>query len=62
MDLSNPDQTLTNDMEVTGATRAAGPRPEAPGLARKRYTRPRLTEHGRVPALTFGQISLTDGT
>lgn len=60
MDLSNPDQTPTNDPEVTGATRAAGPGPPASESARKPYTRPRLTEHGRVPALTFAQVSLID--
>ena len=54
MDLSRPDQISTNDPEVTGATRAAGPRAETPGMPRKPYTRPRLTEHGRVSALTFG--------
>ena len=57
MDLSIPDQTPTNEPEVTGPELAARPGQEASGRARKPYTRPRLTEHGRVPALTFAQIS-----
>ena len=54
MDLSIPDQTPTNDPDVTDGQPAAGPTPQAPASARKPYTRPRLTEHGRVSALTFG--------
>ena len=55
MDLSRPDQTPTNDPELSRATRGAGSGPEAaPEMARKPYTRPHLTEHGRLAALTFG--------
>jgi hypothetical protein len=55
MDRNVPDQTPTNDPELSRATRGAGPGPEAaPEMARKPYTRPRLTEHGRVSAVTFG--------
>jgi hypothetical protein len=54
MDLSIPNQTPTNEPDVTEDQLAAGPTPQAPGSVRKPYTRPRLTEHGRVSALTFG--------
>jgi hypothetical protein len=54
MDRNVADQTPTNEPEVTSPERAAGPGPEASGRARKPYARPRLTEHGRVSALTFG--------
>ena len=57
MDLSIPDQTPTNEPKVTDPQRAAGPGQEAPGKARKPYARPRLTEHGRLAALTFAQGS-----
>jgi len=57
MDPSIPDQTPMNEPDVTDGQPAAGPAQQAPGSARKPYTRPRLTEHGRVPALTFAQIS-----
>ncbi len=59
MDPSIPDQTPMNEPDVTDGQPAAGPAQQAPGSARKPYARPRLTEHGRVPALTFGQISPT---
>jgi hypothetical protein len=54
MDSNIPDQTPTHAPEVTDGPLAAGPRSEVPGKARKPYARPRLTEHGRLPALTFG--------
>ena len=55
MDRNHPDQTPTNDPELSRAAPGAGPGPEAaPEMARKPYTRPRLIEHGRVSALTFG--------
>ena len=55
MDRNHPDQTPTNDPELSRATRGAGSGPEAaPEMARKPYTRPRLIEHGRVSTLTFG--------
>ena len=54
MDLSIPNQTPTNEPAVTDGLPAPGSGTEAPGKARKPYARPRLTEHGRVSALTFG--------
>jgi hypothetical protein len=59
MDLSIPDQTPTNEPDVTDGQLAAGPAQEAPGGARKPYARPQLTEHGRVSALTFGGSRIT---
>ena len=61
MDRNVPDQTPTNDPELSRAARGAGPGPEAaPEMARKPYTRPRLIEHGRVSALTFGSPPISD--
>jgi hypothetical protein len=52
MDSNIPDQTPTHAPEVTDGPLAAGPGSEVPRKARKPYARPRLTEHGRLPALT----------
>ena len=61
MDRNVPDQTPTNDPELSRAAPGAGPGPEAaPEMARKPYTRPRLIEHGRVSALTFGSPTISD--
>ena len=61
MDRNVPDQTPTSDPELSRAAPGAGPGPEAaPEMARKPYTRPRLIEHGRVSALTFGSPTISD--
>ena len=60
MDRSIPNQTPTNEPDVTNDQPGAAPAQQVPGSTRKPYARPRLTEHGRVPALTFAQISPTD--
>ena len=60
MELSISDETPTNEPDLTDGQPAAGPAKQAPASALKPYTRPRLTEHGRVPALTFAQISPAD--
>ena len=54
MHLSIPDQSPTHEPDVTAGQPAAGSAPQAPGRVRKPYTRPQLTEHGRVSALTLG--------
>ena len=53
MDRNVPNQTPTNEPEVTSTERAAGPGPEASGRARKPYARPRLTEHGKIAQATL---------
>jgi hypothetical protein len=55
MDQQIPKQTSTHEPDVSEGQQAARPAREAPGNARKPYTRPRLTEHGRVSTLTFAQ-------
>jgi hypothetical protein len=54
MDRSVPDRTPTNEPTVTDAQLVTGPGQEPPGKIRRPYARPRLTEHGRLSALTFG--------
>jgi hypothetical protein len=55
MDLSNPDQTSKSEPDITDVQPTGGPAQQAAARARKPYTRPRLTEHGRVSELTFAQ-------
>jgi hypothetical protein len=54
MDRNVSAQTPTSKPADTDPQRTGGARQEAAGNARKPYTRPRLTEHGRVSTLTFG--------
>ena len=53
MDLSTPSQTPTSDPRVTDGRTEAGSGTQTPDSARKPYTRPRLTEHGRLSTLTL---------
>ncbi len=57
MDSSIPSQTPTSDPSVAQGQTEAGPATETSTSARKPYTRPRLTEHGRLSGLTLGQSS-----
>ena len=54
MDRNRPGQTPKNEPEGTSHDPATGPACELTGTARKPYAPPRLTEHGRLAALTFG--------
>ena len=54
MDLSIPDQTPPSDPSITDGRTEAGPATDMSAGARKPYTRPRLTEHGRLAVLTLG--------
>jgi hypothetical protein len=49
----DPSQTPTHEPEGTSPEHATEPVSEATGTARKPYARPRLTEHGRMPAKTL---------
>ena len=60
MDRNVPDRTpTTSKPKGTDPQRAVGAGREAAGSMRKPYTRPRLTEHGRVSGVTFGKSGPT---
>jgi len=59
MDVSTPSQTPTSDSRATDGRTEAGSATPTSGGARKPYTCPRLTEHGRLSALTFGPSAQT---
>jgi hypothetical protein len=55
MDRNMPDETLTHERDVAPGDPVAGQGQAPAERKRKLYTPPRLTEHGRVSALTFAQ-------
>src|SRR5262245_38658183 len=54
MDRNLLDQTPTREAKRSVAMPTEKPGPETAGSARKPYEPPRLIEHGRLAALTFG--------
>jgi endosialidase-like protein len=60
MDRNDPRQAAIHHSEDTRLERAAVSMGEVTGSGRKPYARPRLTEHGRVPALTLPPSTISD--
>jgi endosialidase-like protein len=59
MDRTPQDETPTHEADLADGP-AAGPAHQAPGSARKPYTRPRLTEHGTISQATLGPSTISD--
>jgi hypothetical protein len=59
MDWNIADETPRSELEITPAETVAGGGQPIAGSARKSYQTPRLTEHGRLPALTRDQTDFS---